>query len=153
MNEQTGTTTEITNPYEKASIYASVLNSVSRVLATSNANRTIDVLDSVVEDITTETIVDNAAAVEIDTTDNASEENTETAIDQVSDDDDDTWTDRMLEKYSKQINFVNETVEAYGEEEITKWLTDVTNGLYDSFASMDPQTYLSTVTLLEQCVA
>lgn len=146
-------TTEISNPYEKATIYASVLNALSRVIASS-----VDTEVTVNNTVEAEEVVSNETEATEEVTEdnvNAADNNIaeSSAIDTVSEEDDDSWTDKMLAKYANRIDFVNQTIEVYGEEEITKWLSEVTNGLYNSFAEMDPQTYLSTAELLQSCVA
>lgn len=151
------TAEEIASPYEKATIYASVLNSLSRIVSGSdNAENNMNISSEEDNNIAEETIENTETEETVEVT----EENTEaetsseevSVIDSTSEDDDDTWTDRMKEKYAEIIDFVNSAIEYYGKEEIEQWLVASTNGLYTSFDDMDPQTYIATVERLNQSI-
>lgn len=79
-------------------------------------------------------------------------EPTESVIDKTDDNDDDTWTDRMTEKYKEEIEYINSIYEEYEEKSINDFIAANSNNLYHSFNEMNPREFIANYTIFRQAI-
>ena len=150
----------ITNPYEKATVYTNMMNSLATLISAKAVDNceeeaecdrdesNVEVSETKIEEPCVVNATEDSAAEEVEAKSN------ENIIDKASDGaDDDEWTERMLEKYAEEINFVQQVMTEFEEEEVNKFVHDATNGLYKSFMEMPPEVFVATYAQLQQALA
>lgn len=169
---------DIEDPYERATIYTNIMNSIAKILAnnsdidedtaseTTTAEKTkkkttkkeqveetpapsVNINESV-----TETVEAPAETVTETEAVNETEEEvpveTESIIDKTSEDDPDEWTDEIVTKYQDEINYITDLTNSLGEDIINDFVEKNTNHVYHSFAEMSPSAFIAVYQLVKQ---
>ncbi len=171
----------IDSPYEKAKICTDIMNSIATLIASgmissseedaaspsnkaakskkttvkdneADAAPIIDVNTTSNNDIITET-----AEVDTNLDNNMIEDNStkvhESIIDKTEETDTNEWTDEMLAKYATELEYAKQVKEFYGDEALNEFISNNTNGLYNSLDELDPFAFAAIYPLLVQATA